>query len=769
MLRIPNSFLIALLICASSLTTSAYAQDPFGGGTDPFGGAGGATPLDTGDPATPKAATPKDDGESDLVVLAIRQSNPTTPEQLGQAIRNVVHLGRPDEAKKYIGQLLAGSPDESTLVDLHRTLGSAMFMQMARDSRFAPEGPTLAKAVLDAAYAASHDPAHLAELIDKLSDADSAIRHTALVDLRSGGTDAVIALLGVLADSSRSAEHLAVRATLVNLKEVSIGPLVGALETRDEALLPQVIVVLSRLNASQVTPHLLRPYFTSDPDALVRKAAEYGLKKLLGELPTQHDAESFLARDTQAYLDGKLLGHVDYENMIAFWSWDAAKNEPVERRYPSATASLMMAARLAGDLYAIAPSNIDHRRLYLTALLESSKRAGGLAQPLATGDGTAHATAAALGVDAIADVLEYALAHDKTAAATGAIEVLRDIGDSQLLRSSSGRPSALALCLKHPDRRVQFAAVETIMKLDPVEPFAGASYLTEALGYFASTVGSRRVLVAHPRTDLAQTLVGMLQDIGFEADTAQTGRQALRLSVQYPDYEFVLVSDAVDNPAAGELIQQLRRDPRTTALPIGLMARQELFEQMQRLTEFDPLGETFPRPHDVASVALASRRLLERSGDELAVFDERMAHATTALSHLARLAEHSDKYAFYDLLRIEPTVVQALNTAQLTDQAARVLGFFGTPSAQRSLVEFASQNVRQLSNRQAAAAAFSAAISKRGLLLARNEIQVQYDRYNQSQTLDSETQAVLGSLLDAIELPTRQSSDQGAASAAEAE
>jgi CheY-like chemotaxis protein len=769
MLRKFYSFQIALLVSVSLLSSSAPAQDPFGGGIDPFGGTGGASPLDAGDTSTTKAAKPKDDGETDLVVLAIRKSNPTTPDQLGHAILNLVNLGRPDEVKKYIAQLLGGSPDEGTLVELHRTLGSAIFMRMSRDSRFAPEGSTLAKAVLDAAHAASHDPAHLAGLIDKLSDPDPAIRHTALVDLRSGGTDAVIALIGVLADSSRSAEHLAVRATLVNLKEVSVGPLVGALETRDEALLPQVIVVLSRLNVSQVTPHLLRPYFTSDPNALVRRAAEYGLTKLLGELPTRADGEHYLARETQAYLDGKLLGRLDYENMITFWSWDATKSVPIERRYPGATASLMMAARLASDLYAISPNNIDHQRLYLTALLESSKRANGLANPLPTGAGTAHAAAAALGVDAIVDVLEYALAHEKTAAATGAIEVLREIGDQELLRSSSGRPSSLALCLKHADRRVRFAAVETIMKLDPVEPFAGSSYLSEALGYFASTVGSRRVLVAHPRTDQAQTLVGMLNDLGFEADTAQTGRQTLRLSVQYPDYEFFLISDAIDYPAAGELIQQLRRDPRTTALPIGLMARQEQFEAMARLTEFDPLGETFPRPHDVSSVSLASRRLLDRAGDDLVTFDERMAQAVASLGHLARLAEQSEKYSFYNLLRLEPIVQQALNTSQLTDQAARVLGSFGTPSAQRSLVVFASQNARRLSERQAAATAFDAAISKRGLLLARNEIQVQYDRYNQSKILDSETQAVLGSLLDSIERPTRQPSAQGDASTAEAE
>jgi len=769
MLKQPASFLIAILLGVGLLTASAPAQDPFGGGIDPFGGTGEATPLDPGDATTETKAQPKDDGETDPVVLAIRKSNPTTAVELGLAIRNVVNLGRPDEAKKYIGQLLEGSPDESTLVELHRTLGSAIFMRMLRDGRFAPEGPALGKAVLDAAYGAAHDPAYLAELIEKLSDEDAAIRYTALVDLRAGGTDAVVALIGVLADSSRGAEHFAIRATLVNLKELSVGPLVGALETSDEALLPQVIVVLSRLNASQATPHLLRPYFTSPPDAMVHRAAAYGLTKLLGQLPTQRDAESYLARETEAYLDGKLIGRLDHEDMITIWSWDAAKNGPVQRRYPGATASLMMAADLAGDLYAIAPNNIDHQRLYLTALLESSKRVNGLDQPLPAGEGTARASATALGVDAIADVLEYAVIHEKVAAATGAIEVLREIGDEELLRSNGGRPSPLALCLKHSDRRVRFAAVEAIMKLNPLEPFAGSSYLSEALGYFTSTVGSRRVLVAHPRTDQAQTLVGMLNEIGFEADTAQTGRQTLRLSTQYSDYEFFLVSDAVDYPGVNELIQQLHRDPRTAMLPIGLMARQEQFSQMERVTENDPLTETFPRPHDVTGLSLAARRLLSRSGDDLVSFDERMAHASAALDHLARLAERSEDYAFYDLLRIQPAVEHSMNTPQLANQAARVLGLLGTPSAQQLLVTSASQNARLLSERQAAAAAFGTAISRRGLLLARNEIVLQYDRYNQSKVLNRETQAVLGSLLDSIELPTRPSSDQGDANAAEAE
>lgn len=760
------SFVAAFTVVIAVGVGSSFGQDLFG---DPFGGAGEALPDDSGSSATSKKAQPTDNFETDAVVLAIRNSKPTTPEQLGTAIRNVIYLGKSNEAKKYIKQLLDSSPDATTLVELHRQLGSGMFMRMARDESLAPEGQTLGKSVLEAAYAAAHDPTRINDLITRLSDEDLATRHAALVDLRSAGTDAVVALIGVLSDSSRQAEHAAVRRALVDLKHVAVGPLVGAMQSQDESLVPQVIVVLSRLSAGQITPHLLRPYFTSDPNSLMHEASAYALKRMLSGVPERRDAEQYLEREAQAYFDGKLVARPDYEDMVTLWSWDSQAKSPVEQRFKSDTASLMMASRLANDLFAMAPDNIDYRRLALTSALESAKRTNGLDQPLPTDDGTVAAVVSSLGVEAIEDTLEYALEADKSAAATGAIELLGDIGTTALLASRGGLPSPLAGCLRHPDRRVRFAAVNAIMKLDPAEPFAGASYLAEALSYFASNVGSRRVLVAHPRTDQAQTLVGLLNGVGFEADTAQTGRETLRLSVAYPDYEFMLISDAVDNPPVSELIQQLRRDPRTSTLPIGLMAREDRFELMESVTASDPLTETFPRPHDTVGLSVASRRLLERAGDDLATYDERMMHAETAIDHLAKLAEDSKRYGFYDLLRIESSIEQAANTPALANKATHVLGLFGTPTAQRLLVSLASQNARQLSQREAAAQAFETAVARRGLLLARNEILLQYDRYNQSKTLSRETQAVLASLLDSIEKPTLQSSAEGDESAADSE
>ena len=65
-----------------------------------------------------------------------------------------------------------------------------------------------------------------------------------------------------------------------------------------------------------------------------------------------------------------------------------------------------------------------------------------------------------------------------------------------------------------------------------------------------------------------------------------------------------------------------------------------------------------------------------------------------------------------------------------------------------------------LAERRAAVLGFAAAVQRCGLLLKRNEILLQYDRYNQSETLDAGTQQVLSDVLDAIEAPSKKMSRQ---------
>ena len=735
---------VTLVLLAGSV--SLYAQDPFG---DP----GDVGDLFSGTEATPAAsdATQESEVERDPVVLSLRDADPRTAEDLTRAVEILVNLGRPDEAQKYLQTLVGANLGQASLAALHGRFGSTLFIRLMRNTPLQPAGAQFSKAVLDAAYQDARSPKRLQSLINQLNDPSPEVRYTAAVDLRAGGEDAVAALVGVLADPSRSTEHARIRDTLVRLGGISQDPLIAALESDDESLRLQAMVTLGQLESVAATPYLLRPFLAPQAGERMKRAARYALLKTVGQLPTLYDARLYLSRRAK----DQLAAATDHETLVTVWRWDASRRLVMSDQVPSSDASLNTAHRIAHELHVLVPDDSDYRQLYLITMLESAKNAVGLDQPLVTGNRSAHATAAEAGADAIEEVLAAAMQQGHIAAAIGAAEVLGNIGDQRLLFRASGAPRPLAQALQHSNRRVRFTAAMSILQIDPQEPFPGSSYLPEALSYFLNTLGTRRALIAHPRLEKAQTLVGLLGELGFDADTSSTGAETIRLVNRSSDYEFILVSDAIDKPAVNELLQQLRRDPRTSELPIGLMARQGNVTQMERLTESDPLAETFPRPHDLVGVALATRRLLKRGERQRVPFERRILQAGSALDQMARLAEQPKTYDFYDLFRQQDAVKRTLLYSRLSPRAARVLGLLGTPSSQRALVTVASQNGRLLVDRQSAAAAFAIAVERRGLLLWRGEILLQYDRYNRSVTQTRETQLVLGSILDAIEAPTR--------------
>jgi hypothetical protein len=268
-----------------------------------------------------------------------------------------------------------------------------------------------------------------------------------------------------------------------------------------------------------------------------------------------------------------------------------------------------------------------------------------------------------------------------------------------------------------------------------------------------TTSGADRALVAHPRSSDAQTLVGYLNELGYEGYAAHTGRKLVELALADGDYDFLIVSDAIDGPPLKEVVQWLRRDYRTAGRPIGVMARGDDLFRLRTNFADDPLTLVFPRLSSTETAAVEVDRLIDLAGRNRITRDERLAMATAALAALAELAKSPAALTLFDLRRHEPALAAALANPVLTQPAARVLGILGTPKSQTALVDFASQNTRPLASRQAAAAAFDSAVKTRGLNLTQAQIKTQYDRYNASATLDTPTQQVLGAILDSIEAP----------------
>jgi phage gp36-like protein len=79
----------------------------------------------------------------------------------------------------------------------------------------------------------------------------------------------------------------------------------------------------------------------------------------------------------------------------------------------------------------------------------------------------------------------------------------------------------------------------------------------------------------------------------------------------------------------------------------------------------------------------------------------------------------------------------------------------GSARSQKALVDQASRTTLPLPVRQAALAAFRCSIEKYGIVLTKDAIRQQYDRYNQSAQMDAENQQIFGQILDALEAPAK--------------
>jgi hypothetical protein len=171
----------------------------------------------------------------------------------------------------------------------------------------------------------------------------------------------------------------------------------------------------------------------------------------------------------------------------------------------------------------------------------------------------------------------------------------------------------------------------------------------------------------------------------------------------------------------------------------------------QRIATENPLTIAIPQIHDPAAMEFAINRLAEIANGDLITPHERIYYAQVALDAMGRYAADPVKYAFYDLVRIQESIVKSLDQPALAEFAAQALGNLGTARAQRMLSDVASHTGRPIEVRRAAAAAFRAAVRRQHLQLTTQEILLQYDRYNLSEHLDRETQQVLGHVLDTIE------------------
>ncbi len=668
------------------------------------------------------------------------------PSDYLRATLNLIDLGEPQLAKQALDQLVALQLDDAGKIGLVQQFGAARLLRLARERELGPDAATFANTCLTAAAAEAASPERMATQIKQLGDASDAQQRIAVAQLAAVGEAAVVPAMRVLVDEKATdRQRLGARAALLRLAPFSEGALLATLRSENARLVGEAANLLASLRSPQAVALLALPAATTPGGSAVDQA----YAQLAGQPASIDSAQGLLTRTLKNLDEGVPAFRADDSGNVPYWVWDSKTSLPKRLSLPSADATLLYRARLARDLALLRPHDRRHESLALrlgieaAAVLrlageEATDRPGDLAQlPAATLD----------------DLLTGALRDHQNAAAMASLQVITERRDPAALATHDGKPSPTARALRSSHPSVRLAAIEAIAAIDSPRPFPGASYVCPAIMQFVTSNGQREVVAAAPRLDAAATWAGGLSAEGLTGRVASTGGEAIRIASSSADIELILLDMAIGSPAVREVVFQLRRNPGTSQLPIGLLARETQFGTARRMAGEHTGVMAFLRPHTNESLGSLARELSAHLPRDWPTPEQRLDQAGRAMAVMHQLLE-TDR-SFYRLRSAGPAIVGALHGGQVTSDTASVLALLGTRESQLALVDFSSTLSLALERRRAAANAFVQSIERFGLLLTSEEILQQYNLYNGSESQAKESQELLGQLLDAIEAPRK--------------
>jgi len=551
-------------------------------------------------------------------------------------------------------------------------------------------------------------------------------------------------MMVALLDDARRDVHSQLASAFISLDNVAVGPLLAIAQSNDEPSFIKAIQVLSAGKHREALPVLLSAFLLSKEGSAMETFTLNMIERLSGSRPSKQVAERYLENEFARLRDQAKIA-AEQIAVATVWNWNPADQTLSSSPQPAALVKLNQSVSVARTLHEYNANDTDDKMRYWMSRLEYEKLAADPSQALQVN----HFPDA--DPRYLETVLVEALKADRLEAAIGAVELLGDLGNEEFLLSQGGQPSPVAKALSNDSSRLRFAAASAIMKWKPTAAFAGSSNFLKTLALTAGTTGNAYVLVIEPNAIEAESLAGSMSKIGFLADARYTARTFLKQAVERPDYAFAVVTAAVNNPDALEVLQRLRRDPRSASLPVALLGKKDQMDRIKKYAETDPLTKAFPMPANEDALQFIKEEMAEIQGRDFLSEEVRIRQASAALDGLLVIARDKAEYPFYDLLQHEAMFTRAVYHPALSAKAVELLGWLATPKAQRELVSLTGETATPIEIRRAAAEAFANAVKLRGTLLTKPEIRHQYDSYNASESLDKETQEVLGFILDIME------------------
>lgn len=518
----------------------------------------------------------------------------------------------------------------------------------------------------------------------------------ALKELFKTGPVAVPYLIDGL-KTAVGADRLALLDALGRMGPGSVPPMVAALDSNDTQLKLDLLDVLRRRAAREVAPNL---WFLSaspaQPEAVRRKASDMLAAFLEAPVSKLPSAKAALTREAERFYKHEVL--FPDSQAVTIWRWD---NGQVVAGWPgAATVSATKAeeyygVRFANQALTLDPTYLPAQVVLLSLALDKGTERAGLAQPLSKGAPKEHKLLATASPDAVSAVLERALDERRTPVVLNGVRTLGGMADLRANKPSAKGEPVLVRALHYPDRRVQLAAAEALLRgTSKPEPTAAArvlDVLRRALAAELPKATTAKVLVGYFNDDIATKVASAVRAAGFEPVKVNTGREALKRLGQAADIDLLLLDAALPDPGLASLLGQLRADVYSSRLPIVLTASSTEREDALRRS-LARATNVVVAPRDIVAAPkefqnLLKGRIVDPGSAVPLVEAEVKDYAERAIRQLNRMA-HGDPTG-YDVRPLADAILDALRGGKLSpDGQIAAISTAGALSGARPQQEF---------------------------------------------------------------------------------
>jgi CheY-like chemotaxis protein len=491
---------------------------------------------------------------------------PETAIEFWAAMKFELAVGKFKLAAEYLKGFIDKKPTDEELLQIEEEDGIATFLGSLSIPELRADAKPLVERVTRVVTAHRSNPERLRKFVKNLSAPTPEERAYALDQLRASGAAAVpFMIAGLRSSPTNSSPHQDIVAALVQLRDNAVPPLLAALEVDDPTIRTELIDVLEQRRETRAVPFLWYPSAAAKQPEIVRTKATGALLFLLG-LPQEKlpPAKVALTREAERYYRHQ----VKFTNprSVVVWKWD--KDHLASQTLSASQAEEFYGLLFAGEAIDLDPNDEHAQVVFLSLALDKGVERSHVDQSLEKGAPEVQRLISAVNPELVVAVLDRALSEHRLPVILGAVRALGDLAHVRAVRPTGSREPALLRALYYPDRRVQLAAADALLRMPGQAPYRSGARIVEILRRTLAGGPGARVLVADFNKNRAAAEAEAVRQAGYEVEVAATGRELLRRLADAGDIDALLIDNNLPDPGLPHLLAQLRADANIGLLPV---------------------------------------------------------------------------------------------------------------------------------------------------------------------------------------------------------